>query len=1221
MLTIAWQAALLAVLVLACERVLRVRQARARHSLWWIVLAAPLVLAPVRLALARSAATVAVPAPQPVVRAVEFTQSLTGPAEPPAAPLALRRTAPSGGPAARQMPSSGMLMAVWLLGCALVAARLLLGHRSLRRLLAASQPVGEGPARALLEALCRESGVGQEIALRSAVALSAPLLYGLRRPAILVPREWLDSLSPEDLRVVLAHEVAHIRRRDVLGNLVQRLAELPLFFHPASWLAGRRIMLAREELCDAAALGEAADARSYALSLLSVAERTRGRLALASVGVAEGKFTLLRRVEAIMRPDRVKGVSRAVWAVLAIFVIAAGVAFAAVQFAEPEAAAAPGGGIEGLWSGKVTVGSREIGVVFEIAEGPDGSLSAILESADEGLHGMPASSVTLEDTLLRVEVAGLGGVYEGIVSPDTSSVEGTWENSGKALPLTLRRVEAVPGRPQVHSGLEVAEVRFDPVAEGKNTLAVRVRNLTDTDQVFYLHIQTRVNEPNGVGWGTQFSESLAPGQDKWCRFAYQFQSTPDERSWIRLQFYNPPSAEEWNFEEYFHRLRRPGSELPQREPDATPLAPAPADLRERIVGRFTDIQGFLQDEEYVQAWGAFTEEYHQAGFNNHYESFTRTMAQERPRFSWSRSDFLALQPQSVGLKGERAVLSARCGEALWTIDFAQEKGEWRLDWMRGYVPPALLWRGWQDRLLPQLEKRASAHFDIYYAKGSTAERDIDEIAQKKEAGYQAVRDFLGVECDVRIRLVFFEDGDTKLNETGHMGMGWATGTTIVEVYNDVEQLDPYHETTHILAGPLGNPPALFQEGFAVYMSERLGSPSLDGLGGGGLSVYERARQLHRDGEWIPLEELLTYTEIGSSESRPPVAYAEAGAFVKFLVDSYGRTKFLEAYGALQKSDSPQSHRQNAEALQRVCGKAVASLDLEWQAAIGVPASPGGGGGGASGRTTGFGGGGYGGGGGGGGGRAGGPSTGGGMFGGGGRRVVAAEVDFMAEARYVQSNMQRLGLAMRSYLLEHAEIFPKGDTVDEVLRRLEPYLAPESILVHAIIGDPLDVRYVARSGAAVPPEKAAATPFAEATCAVFPGLRVVAYADGHAESKISGDGGSGGGGWALTAVLVKMEQLALAMRAYLADHNNRFPTATDGRSLVAALDTYLDPRLLFTRPGTNDEMVVRYVMEPGTTWSTIPGREAHNVWVFVADYSPEFTVVVDAQMLARIRGTD
>ena len=228
---------------------------------------------------------------------------------------------------------------------------------------------------------------------------------------------------------------------------------------------------------------------------------------------------------------------------------------------------------------------------------------------------------------------------------------------------------------------------------------------------------------------------------------------------------------------------------------------------------------------------------------------------------------------------------------------------------------------------------------------------------------------------------------------------------------------------------------------------------------------------------------------------------------------------------------------------------------------------------------------------------------------------------MPEALHLQSNMQRLGLAMRSYLLEHAGIFPKADSVDEMLRRLEPYLAPKSILVHATIGDPLDVRYVARSGAAVSPAKAAETPFAEATCAALPGLRVVAYADGHAESRPSGGGGSGGGGWALTAVLVNMEQLALAMRAYLADHNNRFPAATDGRGLVAALETYLDPRLLFTRPGTKDEVVVRYVMKPGTTWSNIPGWEAHTVPVFVAAYSPEFTVVVDAQMMARIRGTD
>jgi len=335
-LTITWQLALLAVLVWLCEWALRLRQARVRHTLWWCVLVAPLLLAPARLALEQRAATVAVPAPAPVVRAVGFTQSLFRPAAPPL---------PSGEIVSGSLPVASpptpardfelsvgaVLLAVWLLGCAVVAARLLLGHRWLRRLLAASEPVSEGRPRELLEKLCQEAGVGHEIALRSTTDLSAPVLYGVRRPVILLPKEWLDSLSPEDLRVVLAHELAHVKRGDVVANLLQRLSELPLFFHPAAWLAGRRIMMAREELCDAVALGDTADPRSYALSLLAVAEKTRGALAMASVGVAEGRFTLLRRVEAIMAADIGRRFSRTAGAVLGVLVLAAAVAVTAIE--------------------------------------------------------------------------------------------------------------------------------------------------------------------------------------------------------------------------------------------------------------------------------------------------------------------------------------------------------------------------------------------------------------------------------------------------------------------------------------------------------------------------------------------------------------------------------------------------------------------------------------------------------------------------------------------------------------------------------------------------------------------------------------------------------------------------------------------------------------------------------------------------------------------------
>lgn len=242
---------------------------------------------------------------------------------------------------------------------------------------------------------------------------------------------------------------------------------------------------------------------------------------------------------------------------------------------------------------------------------------------------------------------------------------------------------------------------------------------------------------------------------------------------------------------------------------------------------------------------------------------------------------------------------------------------------------------WYDRLLPQLEKRTTEHFDISFAKGSTAERDIEGIADERESGYRRADEFLDRVSEVRIRLVFFEDEGTKFEETGHRGMGWATGTTIVEVYNDHQRLDPYHEVTHILAEPLGDPPAAFSEGLAVYMSERLGAPALLTLGGGMLSLYERVSELKHAGDWIPLSKLPTYTEIGSAGSRPHIAYAQAGAFVKFLVDCHGKGNLLEAHAALKNSSAREVHRQNRHALEHIYGRSVDALDREWHVAMGL----------------------------------------------------------------------------------------------------------------------------------------------------------------------------------------------------------------------------------------------------------------------------------------------
>ena len=373
-LTITWQLALLAVLVWVCEWALRLRHARVRHTLWWFVLLAPFLLTPAREALERQHVVLTLRAPRPVAHLLQVMGSLGPIADTRAAPETAAPLSPLGGgpstptrepashPARLGISLNVALMVAWLIGCAIVAARLLLGHRELMRTLAASRPVTDGGVLAILGALCADARVGRKVSLRSSKLLSAPLLYGLREPVIFMPEEWLISLSPGDLGVVLAHEAAHIKRGDLLGNLLQRIAELPLFFHPAAWLAGRRIMLAREELCDAAALRPGVDPKGYALSLLAAAEKTRATHAVASVGVAEGKFTLLRRVEAIMGTANVKGLTWATTIGLTLVLLAATAALTSAQ-----------------------VRAETATVALNAAEGSAGGV----DSGGDGVPGMP----------------------------------------------------------------------------------------------------------------------------------------------------------------------------------------------------------------------------------------------------------------------------------------------------------------------------------------------------------------------------------------------------------------------------------------------------------------------------------------------------------------------------------------------------------------------------------------------------------------------------------------------------------------------------------------------------------------------------------------------------------------------------------------------------------------------------------------------------------------
>jgi hypothetical protein len=507
-----------------------------------------------------------------------------------------------------------------------------------------------------------------------------------------------------------------------------------------------------------------------------------------------------------------------------------------------------------------------------------------------------------------------------------------------SLIVTIAFVPALGGDAQ-ESNLKLLDIQFKPICQGKNIVRVKVENTSEQDQAFKIGIYTRSPDygRNGIGWGTSFSETVRQHETRWTRFAFKIQGPVTEKTWLRLRFFNPDSEENNERKEHFEQRRYTSGDLEHYEGEQIAAKPASEAESKAVVEAFRQIQNLIREQKYEQAWQLFTKDYQDAEFQSPgLEAFKRIMNPKRPidsAFWWEKEDFLNLQPGRIVERDGVFALTATDEKRSWTIDFVLQENQWKIEWVAGYVPRILGWQNWEERLLPTMEKRSTEHFDIYCFKDSTAAKEIDKIAEQKDKGFQEICRFLGKGSDLRIRLVLFEDGQTKHAETGHQGRGWAYSNTIVEVYNEREQLDPFHATTHVLMRPFGTPPALFNEGFAVHMSERLGAHALDDLSGGRATIYERVRELKSKDEWIELDELITYNEIGSRESQPPVAYAEAASFVKFLIDKYDKDKFLQAYKKLRNSNSKIIHWTNKMALQNIYGKRLYELQEEWEKAF------------------------------------------------------------------------------------------------------------------------------------------------------------------------------------------------------------------------------------------------------------------------------------------------
>jgi beta-lactamase regulating signal transducer with metallopeptidase domain len=190
---------------------------------------------------------------------------------------------------------------LWVLGVVVLSARSFGGWWLIKRLRASATSQAPAAVRESFQRICSAMGLSRPVLLRVSSAIAGPMTVGAFRALVLLPITAATSLSAEELEVVLAHELAHVRRADFLWNLMQTLAETLFFFHPAVWWISARIRHERELCCDDLALEICPDPIVYAHALYRLEEhRSREwRLAMALDG-HQSPQTLRMRISRIL---------------------------------------------------------------------------------------------------------------------------------------------------------------------------------------------------------------------------------------------------------------------------------------------------------------------------------------------------------------------------------------------------------------------------------------------------------------------------------------------------------------------------------------------------------------------------------------------------------------------------------------------------------------------------------------------------------------------------------------------------------------------------------------------------------------------------------------------------------------------------------------------------------------------------------------------------------
>jgi len=473
-LTASAKATVLLLIAVLVGLALRRHSAAARHLLWTAALLGALAVPIVSRVVPSWPLAVAVPP------ALSFAEA----AEAPPSPNAASRSGLDPGPLKGGMPDRkiqasaprppvedapgdrwGWLVIVWASGVAVSVLPLVAGLLNLVRIARRTSPVGEPEWTELVRTLSDRLGVRRGIRLVKSSASTMPMTWGWLRPVVLLPGD-SEGWPKERRRMVLLHELAHVKRLDCLTQQLAQVSCAVYWFNPLSWWASMRMMVERERSCDDLVLLLGSRPSEYAGHLLALAREQSVERGVSMTAVAMARAANLeRRLRAILDARATpRGLSR--WTA-ACGLLAAGAAVVSLAALRLDAEAAQ---VKGRPSpsetGRMTVRGRVLDAQGKPVAGARVAVLAVLfrrltssyentivkgqgSADDQGRFRLDLPSVPDGDKTLVVTAPGLGAGYD--------HVSGSNEDE---TTIRLGTEQVVHGRLIDLQGLPAADVAF-----------------------------------------------------------------------------------------------------------------------------------------------------------------------------------------------------------------------------------------------------------------------------------------------------------------------------------------------------------------------------------------------------------------------------------------------------------------------------------------------------------------------------------------------------------------------------------------------------------------------------------------------------------------------------------------------------------------------------------------------------------------------------------------